>query len=62
MGVPGGKLEANETPEASIIRELQEELCIDVTVNKILQPYTIKYLRTLKLSSSPFIVSGKCNR
>ena len=36
---PGGKVEVNETPEAAIIRELNEELDIDIT-ESCLSPLT----------------------
>ena len=33
---PGGKIEPGESPEAALQREIQEELGIDITINRLL--------------------------
>ena len=38
---PGGKMEAGETPEEALVREIKEELSTDIRVNKFL--YTVDY-------------------
>ena len=32
--VPGGKMEAGETEEEAIVREIREELCVDIRVER----------------------------
>lgn len=48
---PGGKIEAGESPEESLIREMQEEFCIDITVQKFyassIYPYEKGTIRLL---------------
>lgn len=38
---PGGKIEADETAEEAIVREIKEELDADIAVEKLL--YTVEY-------------------
>ncbi len=45
---PGGKLDPGETPEAAVIRELQEELGIDIASN-CLAPFAFAIARLRKL-------------
>src|SRR4051794_10375461 len=40
---PGGKIEAGETPESAIKRELQEELQLDVRIGKNLGSFPFNY-------------------
>lgn len=40
---PGGKIEVGETPEACLIREIKEELAIDITVNHFIRENIHQY-------------------
>jgi 8-oxo-dGTP diphosphatase len=40
---PGGKIEANETPEASLMREIQEELNCTIEVGDLVADATYEY-------------------
>lgn len=57
---PGGKIEAGESPEEALIREIREELEVEIKVGKLVQ--TIEYdYPTFHLSMNCFwaeIVSG----
>ncbi len=47
---PGGKIEAGESPEDALLRELREELAVDVLVGAPLAPVIWKYpMTTIRL-------------
>ncbi len=57
FSIPGGRLEGGETPEEAVIRELKEEMTIDVDAKRLLyRQQTDTYIHNYFLCS---IVSGE---
>ena len=51
---PGGKIKTDETPESALLREIIEELGVDIKILKSLTPYTHSY-PTITVTLYPFI-------
>jgi len=55
--LPGGKLEKNETIEECIIREVKEELCVDVKILKFIN--TVEYENSIEYYFYCEIINGE---
>ncbi|GAA5127899.1 (deoxy)nucleoside triphosphate pyrophosphohydrolase [Luteolibacter yonseiensis] len=58
---PGGKIDPGESPDAALVRELKEELAVDVEVGRALTPVVWNY-GEITIRLQPFIcriVSGE---
>ena len=53
---PGGKIEVNETPQVALIREIKEELNVEIEVNELLDTAEYDYPK-FHLSMDCFICS-----
>lgn len=42
-GLPGGMIEAGETPEEAVIREVMEETCVQVRVSRLVGMYDFRW-------------------
>jgi 8-oxo-dGTP diphosphatase len=54
---PGGKVEEGEAPEACLIREIREELAIDIRIFGALQPSEFSYTSQKTIRLIPFLAT-----
>jgi 8-oxo-dGTP diphosphatase len=52
---PGGKVEPHETAEAAVLRELNEELGVQVRIKRVLDPFEFAPTPDKKLLLMPFV-------
>jgi 8-oxo-dGTP diphosphatase len=57
--LPGGGLEAGESPWEAVVREVQEEACVDVAVGSLAGVYRIRHENLLVFTFRCAIVSGE---
>lgn len=58
--LPGGKLEEGEQPEATAIREIREELGLEIIVKDILQAHLYTIKKSIDESNGVLVVTYLC--
>lgn len=59
--LPGGKIDEVEQPEETVIREMQEELGYEVTVNRLIHAHMYKIKVSSDESRGVLVLSYLCN-